>query len=186
MGGYPRSHCESWLGPVSSLKWRILQVYQQYQHLPRLEPILKMARLNVNVKEIIRIRETVAENLHFILSCFSNRVQQSNPIKMAADPWHHFQEGPGSKLLCCFKPFVGSLSFNKLLWPINRRLRKDNAHYLQLSGTARNKNTEKIITNSTSWRKQFNQAPRPPLAGDWGVVVKILRRTWRQWKSIFM
>lgn len=104
---------------------------------------------------------------------------------MAADPWHHFQEGPGSKLLCCFKPFVGSLSFNKLLWPINRRLRKDNAHYLQLSGTARNKNTEKIITNSTSWRKQFNQAPRPPLAGDWGVVVKILRRTWREWKIHF-
>lgn len=104
---------------------------------------------------------------------------------MAADPWHHFQEGPGSKLLCCFKPFVGSLSFNKLLWPINRRLRKDNAHYLQLSGTARNKNTEKIITNSTSWRKQFNQVPRPPLAGDWGVVVKILRRTWREWKIHF-
>ena len=72
MGGYPRSHCESWLRPGSSLKWRILQVYQ---HLPRLELILKMARLNVNVKEIIRIRETVAENFHFILSCFSKRVQ---------------------------------------------------------------------------------------------------------------
>ena len=76
---------------------------------------------------------------------------------MAADPRHHFQEGPGSKLLCCFKPFVGSLSFNKLLWPINRRLRKDNAHYLQLSGTSCNKNNKFYFLKKTI--QPSSQAP---------------------------